>query len=240
MSLLFIHANKRACFNRYEVIFLNSISIRKIATKVDINEKTHIKFDQPDKSNLSVVEDGFSRYTRMILAKKVRLKPTKDQEGQLWKSVGTARWAYNWALARQEENYNNIGKYIDNRALRKELTILKQTEEFKWLYEVSNNITKQAIKDLCIAYKRFLSGLTSKPKFKSKRKYRATFYNDAFKLNVKEERVLIEKVGWIKTSEQIPINSKYTNPRINLTGSIGIYQLGLNKKSLILNYQTFY
>jgi putative transposase len=30
----------------------------------------------------------------MILAKKVRLLPTKEQEQQLWKSVGTARWAF--------------------------------------------------------------------------------------------------------------------------------------------------
>lgn len=29
----------------------------------------------------------------MILGKKVRLKPTEEQEHQLWKSAGTARWA---------------------------------------------------------------------------------------------------------------------------------------------------
>ena len=39
--------------------------------------------------------------------------------------------------------------------LRKELTVLKQSEEYAWLYDVSNNIAKQAIKDACEAYKRF-------------------------------------------------------------------------------------
>ncbi|WP_428845942.1 helix-turn-helix domain-containing protein [Fictibacillus sp. Mic-4] len=43
----------------------------------------------------------------LILAKKVRLKPTFEQEKQLWKSVGTARWVYNWALFKQEENYKH-------------------------------------------------------------------------------------------------------------------------------------
>ncbi|PET47578.1 transposase, partial [Bacillus sp. AFS001701] len=95
----------------------------------------------------------------MILAKRVRLRPTKEQETQLWKSVRTARWAYNWALAKQEESYKNSGKFISDGLLRKELTGLKQIEEFSWLYEVSNNITKQAIKDLCHAYEKFFKGL---------------------------------------------------------------------------------
>jgi putative transposase len=55
----------------------------------------------------------------VILAKKVRIKPTKEQEHQLWKSVGTARWAYNWALHKQEENYRNGGKFINDSDLRK-------------------------------------------------------------------------------------------------------------------------
>lgn len=50
----------------------------------------------------------------MMLAKKVRIKPNKGQELQLWKSVGTARWAYNWTLAKQEENYKNGGKFISD------------------------------------------------------------------------------------------------------------------------------
>ena len=58
----------------------------------------------------------------MILAKKVRLKPTKEQEQQLWKSAGTARWTYNWVLNRQEENYKQGGKFISDNDLRKEIT----------------------------------------------------------------------------------------------------------------------
>ena len=37
----------------------------------------------------------------MILGKKVRLYPTLEQEQKLWQSVGTARFIYNWTLARQ-------------------------------------------------------------------------------------------------------------------------------------------
>jgi putative transposase len=91
----------------------------------------------------------------MILGMKVRLFPTKEQEQKLWQSVGTARFIYNWTLAKQEDNYKNGGKFILDGDLRKELTILKKTEEYKWLNEVSNNVSKQAVKDACDAYKKF-------------------------------------------------------------------------------------
>lgn len=61
----------------------------------------------------------------MILGKKVRIKPTEVQEQQLWKSSGTARWAYNWVLDRQEKNYASGGKFLSDNDLRKEITQLK-------------------------------------------------------------------------------------------------------------------
>lgn len=166
----------------------------------------------------------------MILAKKVRLKPTLEQSKQLWKSVGTARWAYNWALARQEENYKKGGKFISDGILRKELTVLKQTEEYKWLYEVSNNITKQAIKDLCEAYNRFFKGVADKPRFKSRKKAKPSFYNDNERLKVKENNVLIEKVGWLKTSEQVPVGVAYTNPRVSFDGKYWYLSVGIKQE----------
>ena len=151
---------------------------------------------------------------RVIISKKVRLKPTKEQEIQLWKSAGTARWTYNWVLNKQEENYKNGGKFISDNDLRKEITKLKQTDNLKWLSDVSNNVAKQAVKDACEAYKKFFKGQSNKPKFKSRKKNKASFYNDTSKLKVKKNLVLIEKVGWLKTSEQLPIGVKYANPRI--------------------------
>ncbi len=135
----------------------------------------------------------------MILAKKVRIIPSLEQEQQLWKPVGTARFIYNWTLAKQEENYTqkgtskNGGKFINDGDLRKEITLMKQTEEYKWLDEVSNNVAKQAVKDGCNAYKRFFKGLADKPRFKSKRKSKPSFYNDNIKFKVKSNKVLIEK-----------------------------------------------
>lgn len=162
----------------------------------------------------------------MILAKKVRIYPTKEQEQKLWQSVGTARFIYNYTLAKQEENYKNGGKFISDGTIRKELTQLKKSE-LTWLNEVSNNVAKQAVKDACNAYKRFFKGLAKKPKFKSRKKSKPSFYNDPIKLKVKEKKVLIEKVGWIKTNEQIPSDVKYNNPRITYDNKYWYISVGV-------------
>lgn len=165
----------------------------------------------------------------MILSKKVRLKPTPEQEGKLWQSAGTARFIYNYTLAKQEENYKNGGKFILDNNIRKELTILKQTE-LPWLNEVSNNVAKQAVKDACNAYKRYFKKQSNKPRFKSRKKSKPSFYNDCYKLKVKTKQVLLEKVGWVATSEQIPMETKYTNPRVSFDGKYWYLSVGIERE----------
>ena len=168
----------------------------------------------------------------MILAKKVRLYPSEIQEQKLWKSVNTARFVYNWTLARQEENYKNGGKFISNNELRKEITQLKKNE-LSWLNEVSNNVAKQSVKDACNSYERFFKGLSNKPKFKSKKKSKKSFYNDNYSLKVKEGKLVkIEKVGWIKTNEQLAIGVKYSNPRISYDNKYWYISVGIEQEEI--------
>lgn len=166
-----------------------------------------------------------------MITKKVRIKPTKKQELKLYKSSGTARFIYNWVLGKQQENYKQGNKFIQDSVLRKEITQLKKTEEFNWLNEVSNNIPKQAVKDACNAYKRFFKGQAKFPKFKSKKKTKPSFYNDTQKLKVKEKLVLLEKVGWVRTSEQLPIDTKYYNPRITFDGKYWYISVSIEEEN---------
>ena len=163
----------------------------------------------------------------MILSEKIRLKPTKEQTKMLYKSAGTARFIYNWTLNKQEENFKLGNKFISDNDLRKEITILKKTELI-WLKEVSNNIAKQAVKDACNAYKRFFKKISKKPKFKSKKKAKLSFYNDCGKLKFKQDLVLIEKVGWIKCSEPL-LNQKFTNPRVSFDGKYWYLSVGVEQ-----------
>ena len=75
------------------------------------------------------------------------LLPNNKQKTKLFQYANTARFAYNWALDKEQENYKNGRKLISDGDLRKEFTQLKKTEEYGWLNNVSNNVTKQAIKD---------------------------------------------------------------------------------------------
>ena len=137
---------------------------------------------------------------------RVMLLPNNKQNTKLFECASIARWAYNWALGKEMDAFESGQKFIYNGDLRKELTQLKKTEEYAWLKEVSNNVTKLAIKDLCKAYKNFFNGKAKHPKFKSKKKSKPSFYNDNVKLKVKDHLVLLEKIGWVKTSEQILIS----------------------------------
>ncbi len=57
----------------------------------------------------------------MILAKKVRIYPTKEQEQKLWQSVGTARFIYNYTLAKKV-------KKIEKRLKQKQRQISRKYE----------------------------------------------------------------------------------------------------------------
>ena len=139
----------------------------------------------------------------------------------MFQSAGTARWAYNWVLAKQEENYKLGNKFVQDGILRKELTQLKKTEELSWLSSISVDVPKQAIKDACNAYKRFFKKQAKFPKFKSRKKSKPSFYNDSVSIGVTNSYVKLSKIGRVKLSEKsrIPYGEvTYYNPRVTFDG----------------------
>ena len=168
---------------------------------------------------------------KMIKTIRVMLIPNNKQKTKLFRYANTARFAYNWALGRVKENYKNGGKFLSDGDLRKEFTQLKKTEEYSWLNEVSNNVTKQAIKDACHAYKRFFKGCSKFPKFKSRKFSTPSFYQDNVKIQFSDTHVKVEgfatskkknkqKINWIRLAEnnRIPTDCKYRNPHIKYDG----------------------
>ena len=159
------------------------------------------------------------------------LAPNNKQKTKLFQYANVARFAYNWALEQEQKNYKSGGKFLSDVDLRKEFTKMKQTQEYKWLNDVSNNVAKQAIKDACDAYKRFFKGLARFPKFKSRKKSSPSFYQDNVKIQFSETHVKVEgfatskkknkqKLNWIRLVEhgRIPTDCKYSNPRIKFDG----------------------
>ena len=169
----------------------------------------------------------------MIKTIRVMLLPNNKQKTKMFQYANTTRFAYNWALGREQENYKNGGKFISNGELRKEFTQLKKTEEYSWLNEISNNVTKQAIKDACNAYRRFFKGVAKLPKFKSRKYSTPSFYQDNIKIQFTDTCVKVEgfatskkrnkqRLNWIRLAEhnRIPTgNIKYMNPRFKYDGA---------------------
>ena len=178
----------------------------------------------------------------MIKSIKIMLVPNNKQKTKLFQYSGASRFAYNWTLARQKENYANGGKFISDNDLRKEFTQLKKTNEYNWLNDISNNVTKQAIKDACDSYRRFFKGYSKFPKFKSKKKSKPSFYQDNVKIKFTNTHVKLEgfatnkkknkqKLNWIRLAEKdrIPFGEgvKYANPRITFDGLNWFVSVGI-------------
>ena len=167
----------------------------------------------------------------MIKTIKVMLLPNNKQRTKLFECAGTARFAYNWALSYEKANHEAGNSFLSHYELRTIFTELKQQEKYAWLNDYSNNITKQAIKDACTTYQNFFKGIAGVPKFKSRRKSRPSFYADTAKISFTATHVKLEKLttsrkknkqkfNLVKLAEpdRIPIDAKYSNPRITFDG----------------------
>ena len=179
----------------------------------------------------------------MVRAIKVMLIPNNVQKTKMFQYAGASRFAYNWALAREKENYEKGGKFISDSELRKEFTKLRHSDEYAWLLNISNNVTKQAIKDACTAYKNFFKGLQKFPRFKSKKRSMPKFYQDNVKIRFSNTHVKLEgfsssrkankqKKNWVRLAEhgRIPTDAKYMNPRISFDGLNWYLTVGIEYK----------
>ena len=167
----------------------------------------------------------------MMKSFKVMLVPNKHQRTRLFQFAGTARFAYNWALRKEIDAYESGEKFISNFDLRKEFTVLRNSAEYPWLRTISNNVTKQAIKDCVDAYTKFFKKLSGRPRFKSKRRGDFNFYQDTDKIRITATHVKLEAIAtskkhnkqglnWFRLAEvgRIPVGVKYNQPRITFDG----------------------
>lgn len=164
----------------------------------------------------------------MLRGKKIRLLPTPEQEILFWKSAGTSRWAYNYFLARNEEQYKTYlangrkgKKSISEGVIRKEINNQLKPTTHQWLKEVGSNVMKQAVKEADRAMKKFLSGAAGRPKFKTKRRTTPCFYVNYESLTRKNGGFHGEKIGFVRTAEplpKIPKGCHYSTPWISFDG----------------------
>ena len=159
----------------------------------------------------------------MIKSARIKLLPNNKQRTKLFQFAGCSRFAYNWALDKQMKNFYEGRKLQSDYDLRKEFTVLRNSDEKPWLREVSNNVTKQAIKDLCRAYSNFFRrqkqqgyvkyspkklahlacigrkptvyDMNGHPKFRSRKNADFRFYQDNVKIRFTRTHVKLEGIA---------------------------------------------
>lgn len=155
----------------------------------------------------------------MIIAKKIRCLPTKEQLELFKKSAGVSRFVYNLMIYENTENYsfskrhNLESSFINEREIRKFITKIKKLEEYSWLKEVSANIPKQSAKDCQEAFNKFLKKEKGYPKYK-KKNHKQSFYVNYESFKSVGYGFKGEKLGIVKTVEEIPKCDIYHNPRM--------------------------
>ena len=128
----------------------------------------------------------------MLRTYEYRLYPTKEQETLLAKHFGCVRLVYNKALALKKKLWEDKKETISCFSLCHELTKWKQTDEFSFLYEVSNPALQHAIRHLDTAYKNFFNK-GGYPKFKSKKSRQSYSVIDHCHVDFDKQKVRIPK-----------------------------------------------
>ncbi len=156
----------------------------------------------------------------MILAKKVRLIPTPEQEKVLRNHAGAARFAYNYCKRMSDRYYKLFGKSVSQLALQKRFTKIKKRKRYEWLKGINAQVPKQASKDFDMArkhsFKKYKNGYHTS--YKSKKDVIQGFYANYERLIIGKKVVHIQSIGEVKTSQQLPRNKKPSNPRVTFDG----------------------
>lgn len=154
----------------------------------------------------------------MLMAHKIALNPNHAQATYFARASGTARFAYNWALAEWQRQYeawkadSSLPK-PSQMALRRQLNALKR-EQFPWMLEVTKNAPQLAIMQLGEAFKNFWAGRAQYPKFRKKGVHdRFSLSNDQF--SVKGSRLRIPNLGWVRMRESLRFTGKIMSATVS-------------------------
>lgn len=157
----------------------------------------------------------------MIKGYKTMIYPTKEQADKIIRFCNASRFAYNWAIALEEESYKNGDKFISGYELTKRFTQFKKQEGNEWLKEISGRALKVAILNAAIAYDNFFKKRAKHPKFKSKKHSKMSCATHEGTTIIERKRIRCEKLGWIASHKHnIPIgnNVKYYNHKLSFDG----------------------
>ena len=94
---------------------------------------------------------------KCLKAYKYELMPKGKQQRDMRCFAGARRFVYNKALALQQANYAEGGKYISYVDMAKNLPAWRNSAETPWLKDAPYHVLQQALKDVDRAYQNFFA-----------------------------------------------------------------------------------
>ncbi|MBA8951145.1 RNA-guided endonuclease InsQ/TnpB family protein [Actinomadura namibiensis] len=125
---------------------------------------------------------------------KYRFHPTPAQAAELVRTFGCVRKVYNLALAVRAEAWSRHRERIGYNATSAMLTAWKRTDELAYLNEVSSVPLQQTLRHLQAAFTNFFAGRARHPRFKSKRRSRASAEYTASAFRYRDGRLTLAKM----------------------------------------------
>lgn len=189
--------------------------------------------------------------TTQMKSYKFRLYPNKKQAELINKTIGCARFVFNYTLAQQkkiddmwyivEEMYqsgqlsqnNWKGSFFNKIDSEKALTKLKKNHPF--LKEVDSTALQSAVSNVDDAYSRYYNKLGGKPKFKSKKNeiqsYKSKFNKTpkGGSIRIEGNHIQLPKLGLVKFAKSREVLGNIKNATIRRTPS-GKYFISITCK----------
>ena len=127
------------------------------------------------------------------------LMPNGQQQRNMRRFAGACRFVFNKSLAWQKEQYASDQtirfSYTDLANL---LPLWKQDPNLAWLKESPSQTLQQTLKDLERAYQNFFSKRAGFPRFKKKGQSDSYRYPQGCKLDQRNSRIFLPKLGWMR------------------------------------------
>ena len=184
----------------------------------------------------------------MILAHKIRINPSPEQETYFNQASGIKRFVYNWGLDFWKSSQLNwiaplkkqLEGYVGEKTvtitlprvtpksindIKKEFNSIKQYQ-YPWVYNVAKDVVEGAFQDLGTALKNYFDFKNSKrkswigfPKFKARKRSKQSFRLNNDKIKVVDNLLYVPRLGYVNMTETLRLSGKVMGVVISKTAS---------------------
>ena len=161
-------------------------------------------------------------------AYKFRLYPNSEQMTFFNKTIGCARFIYNYSLELKVSTYEKDKINLNKTAIQKEITKLKKKSGFEWLKEVDSIALQASTDNLFDAYDRFFNKISGFPQKKSKKRSKLSYTtkNQNDFIQIVDNTIRLPKIGFVKVALSKQITGKISKATITKSKS-GKYYISL-------------